>query len=74
MVLGPSIVDCKVAKLISLEPNAGHLPEPVKQAEQLDDLIADILSDMEADAQFKVPDRKRKPRRTLKNARKMTTN
>jgi len=30
------------------------------------------VSDMEADAQFKVPDRKRKPQRTLKNVSKMT--
>lgn len=56
----PPMDDCRVAKLISLEPDNDHSPQP-QPAKQLDDLIADVVSDMETDAQFKVPERKRKP-------------
>lgn len=54
------VVDCRVAKLISLEPDNVH-PPLSQSAKQLDDLIADVVCDMETDVQFKVPERKRKP-------------
>lgn len=65
----PPVTDCKVAKLISLEPDSDH-PSQVQLAKQLDDLIADVVCDMETDTQFKVPERKRKSQKNLKSANK----
>ena len=58
LVVEPTVAACEVADLISLEPVTDN-PGPsaqfvVKQAEEMERLISDIVSEMETEALFKL--------------------